>query len=118
MKTITIQRSKWARKHHRGHSYMGPSLLRNNQGNFCCLGFICKSEGIDESDLVSMGTPAVLLYSGCGNQIPSYLLNGIDNSELATSAITINDDPTTTDAYKEEKLKELFARHLILEFED
>jgi hypothetical protein len=86
MKTLTITRSKWARKKADGTQPHGPSYLLNGQGAMCCLGFDCKANGIVESDLFQIGMPSPswtsLTWDDVSNAIDANDRTGICHGDL------------------------------------
>lgn len=100
----------------------GFTEMKNKQGYMCCLGQIMRQQGVVDDDLESCGDPRDVRYEIMRHSKVAYknkadLLtrnflfdNKGRNSHLATSAMEINDDPSTTIGEKVNKLKGLFSR--------
>lgn len=132
MKTVTIDRAKWAR-HVPGDLksddiLMGGSMMLNHKGNLCCLGHICRAYGAKDANLKNCTSPYSVAsgetYHDTERTVPDFLLTEdecadgfrmLNNSLLTKKAISINDAYTTT-KQKEKKLKKLFEGILNLEF--
>lgn len=116
VKKFTIKRSKWSR---------APSMLNapgnwensllNPDGTKCCLGFYADSCGLQSKDIKCVSSPMqviniqnknwdTFLTENLGNE---YEYNAKDCVEL----IDINDDPTTTDKFKEKQIAKIFEKH-------
>lgn len=125
MKTITINRANWVRAlAGKPDDFMGDRALLNEDGNMCCLGFICHQTGTPKHVLADLATPGSVLYTGGDRgRIPKVLLNdSVDHtlpfpydSELANKAISIN-DTVMPSKDRERELKKLFAGIYNLEF--
>ena len=124
MRTLVIDRRKWARG-----ILGGPSALRNNSGNMCCLGFDAKACGFGPKSLKDAGTPEYILSGGSTltaktivKRIPHLVeITGCDEQisdiSFTIKAIEINDDDDITEAARENKLAELFGEQdIVLEF--
>ena len=108
MKTITVNRKKWARG-----GKNGESALLNDEGNMCCLGFACNQiSRIPKSKLEGVGMPCDV-YDKVSflTEINSTFINGIGDNLLARTAAEINDDLRITDKMREYKLTRLFKSH-------
>lgn len=102
---FTVIRSKW----YRGKGADDSMLLRND-GTSCCLGFYGTACGIEEDDMINIGYPANADIESWPKWIQpaSMAKNHSKDCELA---MEINDDASITDAEREAKLTELFAKH-------
>lgn len=118
MKTLTIDRKTWARGG-RG----GQSALLNADGNMCCLGFLGKACGAQDSKLdVAMPSDTgvtdarVTYWSNLANILwPTELFEHHDSGHFVSSDLErhisdINDDVTIDDAERESKLRPLFKK--------
>lgn len=124
MKTVTIDRSKWVRNISedvvvkngnllisKTAAVLGDTSLLNDNGNMCCLGFICHQAGVPKTLLNNQGFPDALEHK----RMPKYLVEGGCNTDVTTQAASIND--TFMDGKtRERKLKALFKDHVKLEF--
>lgn len=125
MKTITVNRANWVRAlAGKPDDFMGESALLNEEGNMCCLGFICHQTGTPKYILATARTPGSVICRGIDRgRIPKALLNdSVDHtlpdpydSELANKAISIN-DTVMPSKDRERELKKLFAGIYNLEF--
>lgn len=115
LKTFTIIERKWARGGQKGYS-----ALLNDEGNKCCLGFLCSKAGFrrltDASMPDSLASPAEV-----SNPYPvarvveklSGLVRGkyiAIQTAAATKIARINDAEDITDDQRKRKLAPLFAK--------
>ena len=86
----------------------GDTALLNEEGYMCCLGQFYEQVGVDKDKLLGEGTPDDLDYDV---EALTYRdeVNILYNSQLASDAITINDNVKTTIQEKVIFLRELFA---------
>lgn len=109
MKTLTIDRSKWARADVEDN---GDSALLNTQGCMCCLGFwanqIC---GISDKTLLNQGTPYCVRdhAEGIYSLEMKKLIDDIGNNNLTHAMMAINDASDIPDYRREQLLRLLFA---------
>lgn len=87
----------------------GSTLLLNDEGFMCCLGFRCHQMGIPKNDLLNVGTPGSLsgLYD-IPDLIEGMYFGCFDNSRFASKAIQLNDDPFLTPEQREKAITEHF----------
>lgn len=109
---FTIDRSKWRcggvdTGNKRGY---GPVSLLNKKGFMCCLGFVEKQLGLNDSQILDMDFPEHTRVPNILCEYSKYSC-AYFNSNLASRAACINDDGFYTDAEREAKLIELFAQH-------
>jgi hypothetical protein len=116
---VVIDRAKW-RTGQNGFNATGKgkTMLLNQEGYMCCLGFCCKAAGVKSEDLLDVLTPERLSsarkidISNTGLTVPS--ISSISNksipvnSRLAREAIHINDHSCSTPALKEQQILEVF----------
>jgi len=57
MKEYTIDRSKWVCGGKKYSKKLGMPQLLNAQGRMCCLGQICKAEGLEDKELFQSNYP-------------------------------------------------------------
>jgi hypothetical protein len=109
MKTITVDRKKWARG-----GKNGDACLLNDQGNMCCLGFAARQiSRISRSALADAGMPCDVYMK------PSFLTeidtssnpNEVQDNALSRAAANFNDDLKISDKMREYKLTRLFKKH-------
>lgn len=116
MRTFVVDRTRWARGGRNGT----PTIVPNDGGNMCCLGFVREQSGISVAscrgrlDICQVGRyisgklPAGLVLYSLPYR-PEYLrATGILNNKGAALQST-NDDPGP-DAQREAKLNELAAQ--------
>lgn len=109
MLEVTIARSNWNRAipkvEYREH--FGPTALLNEEGNMCCLGFVCKAMGISDEQMADRAYP-----QSTGLEIPQltqfYDESYPRDSALSCAAAAINDNPAIPPKEKEKQLKNLF----------
>ena len=122
-KTYTIKRSEWNAYRASGLSPSNMSLLYNPKyEDFCCVGIMCKAEGVSVEALSGKGYPRAVLAADPLNEqkIPDFMLEDRqNNSWLIYRAVHVNDAPRYSPIEKEALLTQLFAEHNItLIFED
>lgn len=99
---VLIDRSKW-RTGRDGENKTGDgtTMLRNNQGYLCCLGFICEAFGVSPERTIRHFLPR------WKHRVP-FLMEEDGYTDLATAAVSINDSLATPASQKEMQLLELF----------
>lgn len=113
---IVIDRSKWrtgARNRNvaTGH---GDTLLRNDEGYMCCLGFICRAAGIPDNKL-NIGEPGDIYIHDSYSQrieVPDIAVctdGRYGQTDYADAAIMINDNEEYSLQEKEARLQKVFA---------
>ena len=120
MKTVEINRAKWARGKINGY----PSLL-NEDGNMCCLGFACKQLlGLTDNQIRHIGEPHEAI-NGTFNCDYTVFTNFEEersqhyDNDFALTAMKINDSTSIEDSLRETNLIKLFSDNgLELTFED
>jgi hypothetical protein len=112
IKELTIDRSKWlVLKEHRGGGF--GALYRNRR--MCCLGFLCKANGVRVADMNTVSMPGQLpdsIKAKLQAKLPLYLLEGVDynDSAWADRAAQINDNNDMTVWGKERALSRHFKK--------
>jgi len=107
MKEYTIDRSKWVCGGKKYSKQLGMPQLLNDQGRMCCLGQICKAEGLEDKELFQSNYP-----DNIGREfVPSWMMeDGIHvTSRTALRMQRVNDDKGLNQPQREKKLKELAA---------
>lgn len=105
-----VKRSEW----YRGHRD-GSSLLREEDGRKCCIGFVGQQCGIKDSEL--LGQKAV---GGSSDTLTSkwpkwffspnaIVVHHLDSSDALYHAYYVNDNSDITDVDREAKLSQLFS---------
>lgn len=105
---LIIDRSKWRSGDWSVNTTgKGGTLLLNQEGYMCCLGFRCHQMGIPKEDLLDRGGPWELSLKW---DIPDLLDEHVNynNSDFTEEAITINDTPSLTPAEREIAIKNHF----------
>jgi len=90
----------------------GKTGLLNEQGYMCCLGQISLQVGekITEDDIINTFTPGAVDFSiPLLNQVDPVEIKGYRSTDLACSAMAINDSRILTTEGRIRELKELFA---------
>lgn len=108
---LTIDRSRW-RTGQESKSKTGEGLtcLLNREGYMCCLGFAALAMGAEEKEIydvaepygVDVDLPLLQRYVGEIHKC---------NSDLAATAIELNDYKDMSSTEREEKIQRLFAKH-------
>lgn len=103
---FTVDRSKWrCGGNGPNQNGVGETQLLNDQGYMCCLGFVAKQLGAQQTDIYKVE---------CPQYVPRFIGNilvdddGMD-SLLTNRAMSINDFPSTSKEQKEQHLIQLFA---------
>ena len=105
---VVVERSKWLR------GDPGSSMLLDEDGMRCCLGFVMHAEGFWDAQLFEKTTPhevVILPQQGRGSRLtceitsPSGFLVGESNTGWAHRAMLLNDNPGFTDAKRERLLR-------------
>jgi len=91
----------------------------------CCLGFICRAEGLSPAQIIRRSVPSFVpagVRRAFAPRLNETLVveDGFDgpHRSVAIDALAINDSVTLTLAEKEERLKKLFEGIYDLEFVD
>lgn len=107
-KVVTIKRSRWAsakrvdawnKKHESDEKYAEACLYDTNSKMMCCLGFVCRAEGLKVAEIRDIGLPSDV---DAKQPLPNWLTG------VQTQAACINDDASLTETVRERKLKKLF----------
>lgn len=96
-KNITIDRKKWLRS--KNKEEQNSYLLRKSDGKQCCLGQMALQCGFSKNDIIGQRSPVSIGWRD--------LMVAEDDSPTAHNMIICNDNPRTTDAQKEKRLKYL-----------
>lgn len=110
-KEFVVKRSKWLRGPQPSD---GVSMLLNDEGLMCCLGFVSEQCGVPRKELLHRRSPADLTDGYA--PIRDLLLDGHEhdwdrNSDLAARAIAINDGWLASEEVRESELIRLFAEN-------
>lgn len=133
MKQLVIDRAKWRTGDESSlKSGKGRTMLKNEEGYMCCLGFYCVQAGIPEEIIYNKTSPLCLvrdllesytleLYDKYYTDILDiqqlvYIFDSEDpsemlNTELCKVAMEINDSPTLTKEIREITLKKRFNEY-------
>lgn len=108
IKEFKVNRNKWLRG--------STSELIDDNGNMCCLGFICNQLGIPKASMKDKDNPyeikVLLPY------LTEMYHSLIVDSDLAKKAVQFNDDSNLFESEREAQLIKLFKKHnLTLKFE-
>lgn len=110
MEKLIIDRKKWRTG---GDSCYktgsGPTLLLNDKGYMCCLGFDALRKGLSKKDILNVGEPEDI-FDDENDDIRNEKLNKYygEGFSWTTEAIHINDDGETTPLEKEILLTQVF----------
>lgn len=109
---FTLTKSKWLR----GNG--NDSVLLDCNGQQCCVGQLLSQCGLDDTDLLDVGTGEYLSTDVPGDVNWLLVTNddpdgswGLSDSPDASLLYGINDDAETTDDEKIEKLRPILAKH-------
>lgn len=115
-KTFVVNRSMWLRGRGARASYL---LLDNGQR--CCLGFVCAQLGVADEYLLNTPDPGWLMADAAG-PIHGVLANvgtSARPNTLTMRAVVINDNKKISDPERERELAALFAEYgYAIEFVD
>ena len=112
MLEVIIDRSKWNRgiPKVKYRQHFGGSALLNEQGNMCCLGFVCKALGLSDEQIANREYP-----QSTSLKIPQLTeFNNVSypqDTTLSCTAAVINDSPIIPPKEKEKRLKSLFIEN-------
>ena len=107
---LIIDRSKWRTDSHG----KGDTLLLNNEGYMCCLGFRCHQMGIPKKEILNICLPYYLSYKWI---IPDLIDENGCTSQFSEDAAEINDDPDLTNKERERLIIEHFkTKDIIVKF--
>lgn len=115
--TFVVYRDKWLR----GDAWK--SVMLNDVGGRCCLGFYGKALGMSDEDMIDEATPANCLSA---RYFPEWLVSNMGgDTNFASTLMNANDDDhdaagePITDEKREARVKELFAsKGIVVEFRD
>lgn len=103
---LIIDRAKWRTGGEGIHKTgEGNTVLLNDEGYMCCLGFRCEQMGIPEKLLLNVGMPSGLYNS---YDIPDLINELGKNSEFAVQAVKINDDGEPSPKEREKAITKHF----------
>lgn len=119
MKTFIIKRSKWARG-----DKNGPSMLLNDAGAMCCLGFFSKKLGATKGQLFDVPAPHCLVrklvdegkskagrkWKGLLRGLVKGRLDYVEPTALAEDIMPTNDIASIDETSRERRLTEMFAK--------
>lgn len=106
---FTINRASWRCGHSGPNQHgIGPTQLLNSEGFMCCLGQISLQLGLDKEDILEKDCPHNIHQT---NILSRYDMGyyEYEDTELAKSAMDINDDGSISNQCREDALKILFA---------
>lgn len=90
---LTIVRSKWL------HGGIGDSMLLDNAGNMCCLGFYSLACGHSKEDIQNVTEP---LY------VKNWRGAKREDADIYYSMMRVNDDEILSEAQREQEIAEYF----------
>lgn len=99
---LTIRRKKWLRG-------TKTSVLRNENGSMCCLGFYARKCNIPASKLVGLGEPFELVEMGL-KALPGLFDKFGASTKLCTQLISENDERGIELGERENRIKSLFKK--------
>ena len=93
MLNVTVVRSKWARGKNRpiakGYDNYKSTSLLNDDGSMCCLGFVCKSAGLEDEKILGVRVVSGVLKTRLTKKEVDSL--GLDLSGLVVQHIRYSD---------------------------
>jgi hypothetical protein len=121
---LEINRKEWRRgPQDVAVAVSDPTALLCKDGTKCCLGFYALQCGLEENRIKGQGEPGELSFDLNEKNLPENmekLVKFVDNDEygmsqgntqLSLDAMDINDKRFTTEAEREQKLINLFAKY-------
>lgn len=114
MLEVTIDREKWNRAIPKVEyqQHFGKAKLLNEQGNMCCLGFVCKATGLSDQDIMMRSYPQSTFLSI--DKLTTFSHPDISypkDTALSCRAASINDNQSIPQKAKEKMLKDLFLEN-------
>lgn len=107
---VVIDRSRWLRMTPDADEGYQPVLL-NEEGHMCCLGFCLAAAGVGERRLIGKAYPNAVYIKTPLPKSVRFLVQPYDKGFKTESLFTsINDDEKLTEAERESRLTEEFAR--------
>lgn len=112
MKNLVISVKRWL------HGGRSRSVLRNETGSMCCLGFLARDCGASVDQIVDLYSPQnlpqvkwpkKLLRKSTEADRVYHSLSKV-NTELTKDMIKVNDDKTLSLTQKKSKLRKLFSQ--------
>jgi len=103
VKEFTVDRATWLR----GEGSAQSSLLREQDGKMCCLGFLCLAQGVQRRCLLNLPVPD-MLSAASQKHLPAFLVKPKDAT--MGDIMPTNDNRSQTDKKRERHLKRLFKR--------
>lgn len=101
---LKINKRRWGRGDTGGY-------LRDSNGKQCCLGFLSRACGFSPDEITNEGMISSLSCEGhpAAEKIPPRLFKGINQNctNLETKLAEINDNPETSDEFKEKEITRL-----------
>jgi len=121
MEKLIIDRSKWRTGSEKPSATgKGPTLLLNDEGFMCCLGFFCINKGLTRQLIRGTGEPSDIPM--CIDKLVDVINYDDDSPDFSNTSFTldameINDADTISREEREKKLTELFSKEgITLEF--
>ncbi len=125
LKTVRINRKKWARGNSETNNklllrsadvrQMGEDLIKANrslrEGNMCCLGFACLALGASKSAIAGKAMPDEVYRKRILEGLVEHPSCPMSSTDFAQAAAEINDDRTITNQQRERKLTKLSRQH-------
>lgn len=109
--TVTISRSHWLRA-----EGIGMGRFCDGDGNYCALGFLLRDVGLSDEQMSDKGSLIELHADIIRKHVPHGLYEdlggdiGIVSNDTVARITDTNDDPTITDAEREQDLGLYFSR--------
>jgi hypothetical protein len=119
-KVLTIDRATWRRGGDKEDKFKGRTMLLNEQGFMCCLGFDALACGVTKADILDQGDPSDICYwNDDGDLVPDRIPEGYRNRVEDSSsrnpnpvhdAIKANDDENLDEPTREARVREALIK--------
>lgn len=116
---LIIDRKKWVNGSNRSSKSFGTSMLLNGKNKMCCLGFLGQACGLDDADMLGVGTPAGISDDKVSLVKGTYFrkLFTVEKNtrhkfqtNVCYDLVNTNDDNNISNKERESKLKVLFKK--------
>lgn len=121
VKKFVIERERWFRGRDNARLLVNVATDSPDFGKMCCLGFFGIACGIDPEQLLGMGSPEDRKEEPWSSWVlrENDETGYVEDSRSINSLIAVNDDRKISDAARESRITELFAKHGVeVEFVD
>jgi hypothetical protein len=96
----------------RGEGYEDSYLLRSKDGKQCCIGFLCEAFGVPKPDLKDIrGSQKLVKYRNLPEWLTVDSATDVSIGSDLFIAYALNDNKRLSEADREQRIAEIFAKH-------